>query len=212
MPSDTDPPATSPRQPRARRPARRAADAPPSARPEAGEALNALRRIVRELRVAAASGEDETGLSAAQLFVLQQVAATAGLSLTEIAGRTLTDRTSVAAVVDRLLARGMVERRVGPGDRRRSEIFATREGARLLARAPHPPTRRVLDGMLAMRERDLRQLARSLSALATAMRLDDQPAPMLFDDAPAAARRPGSGPARAAAAGPRRRPRGGAGG
>ena len=210
MRPDTDPPPASPRQLPARRPARPAADRPPSTRPDAATALNALRRIVRELRVAAASGENETGLSAAQLFVLQQVAATPGLSLTEIAARTLTDRTSVAAVVDRLLARGIVERRVGAGDRRRSEIFATREGARLLARAPHPPTRRVLDGMLAMRERDLRQLARSLSALATAMRLDDGPAPMLFDDAPATARR--RGPAQAATAAARRRPGGGAGG
>jgi DNA-binding MarR family transcriptional regulator len=189
------PPAAPRRQPRTRSAARRGAGGAPAARPEAAEALDALRRIVRELRVAAAGGEAETGLSAAQLFVLQQVAAAPGLSLTEIAARTLTDRTSVAAVVDRLLARALVERRPGADDRRRAEIFATRAGARLLARAPHPPTRRVLDGMEAMRDRELRQLARGLGALARSMGLAGQPATMLFDDAPAPPRRPPTGAA-----------------
>ena len=167
----------------------------PRATPAAGEALDALRRIVRELRLAAAGGERDTGLSAAQLFVLQQVAAAPGLSLTELATRTLTDRTSVAAVVDRLLARALVERRVGTGDRRRSEIFATRAGTRLLDGAPHAPTRRVLDGMAAMREADLRRLARGLGALARAMGVADEPARMLFDDAPPPRRRPRPRPA-----------------
>ena len=170
-------------------------EGPPPATPIAAEALDALRRVVRELRRAAAGGERDTGLSAAQLFVLQQVAATPGLSLTELAARTLTDRTSVAAVVDRLLARALVERRVGAGDRRRWEIFATRAGARLLAGAPHAPTRRVLDGMAAMREPDLRRLAHGLGALARAMGVADQPARMLFDDPPPSRRRPRPRPA-----------------
>ena len=162
-------------------------------------ALDALRRITRALRVAAGGVEKSTGLSAAQLFVLEQVAAAPNSSLSELAARTMTDRTSVAAVVDRLLARALVERHRSTIDRRRVEIAPTAEGLAVLDRAPHPPTRRVLDGMLAMRERDLRQLARSLSALATAMRLDDGPAPMLFDDARAAAPRRGAEPAPAAA-------------
>ena len=173
------------------RPVPRAArESAPRATPVAADALDALRRIVRELRLAAAGGERETGLSAAQLFVLQQVAAAPGLSLTELAARTLTDRTSVAAVVDRLLARALVERRVGAGDRRRSEILATRAGARLLDGASHAPTRRVLDGMAAMREADLRRLARGLGALARAMGVANEPARMLFDDDAPPPRRP----------------------
>jgi len=168
--------------PRSRAAPRAAARAAAPFAGDAAAALDALRRIVRELRVTAARAEDETGLSAAQLFVLQQVAGAPGLSLTEIAARTMTDRTSVGAVVERLLARSLVERRPGAVDRRRAEIYPTREGARVLARAPHPPTRRVLDAMAAMGERDVRRLARSLGALAGALGLDGGPAPMLFED------------------------------
>ena len=53
--------------------------------------LDAMRRIVRALRVAAGSTEAATGLTAAQLFVLQAVHAEPGHSLTGIAARTMTD-------------------------------------------------------------------------------------------------------------------------
>ena len=180
-----------PRRPAAGRPAKRptrrrvaaASDGASSPRHDAGAALDALRRIVRVLRVSARGVEARTGLRAAQLFTLQLVAASPGISITELARRTMTDRTSAASMVDRLLARGLVERREGVVDRRRTEIFVTARGAAVLARAPRAPTQRVLDGMAAMRARDLRQLARMLRALVGAMGIADEPAPMLFEDA-----------------------------
>jgi DNA-binding MarR family transcriptional regulator len=149
---------------------------------DTADALDSLRRVVRALRVAAASGESATGLSAAQLFVLQVVHAEPGLSLTEVAARTLTDRTSVAAAVERLAARGLVERRRGEADRRRVALVPTPAARRVLAAAPHPPTRRVLDGLAAVDDRTLRRIALGLTALVRAMGLDAEPAPMLFDD------------------------------
>jgi DNA-binding MarR family transcriptional regulator len=174
--------------------------APDPRRVHTTAALDNLRRIVRALRVAAGSTESSTGLTAAQLFVLQVVHAEPGSSLTQIAARTMTDRTSVAAVVDRLVERGLAARRPSPADRRRVEIVATRAAAPVLARAPHPPTRRVLDGLAALDDRDLRRLAGGLGALARAMHLDGEPAVMLFDDAPAPA--PRGGRARPAPRGP----------
>lgn len=146
-------------------------------------ALDALRRVVRELRLAAGSAATETGLSAAQLFVLQAVAAEPGASLTELAERTLTDRTSVAAVVERLAERGLVARARAAADRRRVEIRLTRAGERVLARAPHAPTRRVLDALDALPDRELRRLAAGLVDLTRAMGIAEAPAALLFDDA-----------------------------
>jgi DNA-binding MarR family transcriptional regulator len=193
--------------PRARptRGARRAAP-PPAARAAAGNdrrraataaALDDLRRVVRALRVAAGSAESVTGLTAAQLFVLQAVHANPGSSLTELAARTMTDRTSVAAAVDRLVERGLVERRPSSTDRRRVDIVATRAAGSVLARAPHPPTRRVLDGLAALDDRDLRRLSGGLAALVRAMGVAGEPATMLFEDGPAPRRaraRPASDP------------------
>ena len=148
--------------------------------------LDALRRVVRALRVSAGRTEEATGLSAAQLFVLEQVTSEPGLSLTELATRTLTDRTSVAAVVERLVTRGLVERGRSAEDRRRVEIRPTPEGIATLVRAPHPPTRRVLDGIARLDDRDLRRLAVGLSRLVQAMGVADEPPGMFFEEAPPA--------------------------
>ena len=58
--------------------------------PTTAQVLGALRRVVRALRLAAAGAEAEGGVSAAQLFVLEQVAAAPGQWLTALAARTLT--------------------------------------------------------------------------------------------------------------------------
>ena len=181
-------------RPSSARPPPMPVDAPPAPRPavaarsaDVASALDALRRVVRELRVAAGRAASETGLSAAQLFVLQQVAAVPAASLTELAELTLTDRTSVAAVVERLHERGLVARARAATDRRRVEIRLTRAGVRVLARAPHAPTRRVLGALDALADDELRRLAAGLADLTRAMGIAETPAAMLFDDAGALA-------------------------
>ncbi len=145
-------------------------------------ALDGLRRIVRALRLAAGSAEQATGLTAAQLFVLQAVRAEPGCSLTAVAARTLTDRTSVREVVERLVERGLVERRPSAVDRRSVALVATPAAETLLVQAPHPPTRRLLDGLDGLGERELQAFARGVQALVRRMGIEGEPATMLFED------------------------------
>lgn len=145
-------------------------------------ALDALRRVVRALRLAASETERVAGLTAAQLFVLARATSNPGQSLTELARQTLTDRTSVAAVVERLVKRRLVRRHCSARDQRRVEIYPTRRGADTVARAPHPPTIRVLEAMAKISPRDLQSLAVGLTKLADAMGLASEPAAMLFDE------------------------------
>jgi DNA-binding MarR family transcriptional regulator len=60
--------------------------------------LNALRRIVRDLRLGARDAERSAGISGAQLFVLQALADERASSLNELADRTHTDQSSVSVV------------------------------------------------------------------------------------------------------------------
>src|ERR671938_1731164 len=78
----------------------------PSRRDLAVRSLDAIRRLVRGLRLAARASEREAGLSAAQLFVLQQLAESPAESINELAARTLTHQSSVSVVVRRLVERG----------------------------------------------------------------------------------------------------------
>ena len=98
----------------------------------------------------ARSVEAATGISAAQLFVLQIVGRQPAASLAEISTQTLTDRSSVSVVIERLVARHLVRRKVAAADARRTEVHITPAGRRLLAKAPTPPTVRLLTAVAGM--------------------------------------------------------------
>lgn len=144
--------------------------------------IDAFRRILRALRLAERRTQAEAGLSAAQLFVLHALADGHETSLSELAERTMTDRSSVAAVVDRLLDAGLVVRGVSRADRRRAAIRLTAAGRAVLVRAPQPPTVLLMDAVRSLEPEQRAALATGLSALATSMGVDGEPAGMLFDD------------------------------
>ncbi len=156
----------------------------------ATEAEEWLRRIVRGLRVAARQVEASAPLSAAQLFVLQQLADAPPMPLRDLAARTMTDRTSVAHLLDRLEAQGCIERRRSEHDRRCLEIAITPKGRALLSRAPLSPTAQLLDAMDHLSTSELAALTLGLRRLAEEMGVAAGPAPLLFADTAAGARAP----------------------
>src|ERR1700710_363682 len=118
------------------------------------EVLNALRRIVRSLRVSSRTAEQRVGLSGAQLFVLQCLARQSPCSVNELAARTATDQSSVSVVVSRLVARGHVRRAPSKLDRRRVELTLTPSGRALLAAAPEAAQGRLLGALTQLPKAD----------------------------------------------------------
>jgi len=144
-------------------------------------AVDAVRRLVRGLRLAEQRTRSVTGLSAAQHFVLSALQESTGSSLGELAERTLTDRTSVSAVVERLESDGAVRTGRDPADRRRTLVHITAAGRRRLDRAPAPPTVQLLTALRRLTPEQLRRLTFSLGDLLGAMGLRDEPPTMLFE-------------------------------
>ena len=144
--------------------------------------VDAFRRILRELRIVARQSEVATGLTSAQLFVLCAVAAAPGCSVKDVAQATMTDRSSVAAIVDRLVEEGYVKRAPSREDRRRASITITPRGRRATGRGAPAPTALLLDGLDGLESGQLRGLARGLVALTERMGIADKPAGMLFED------------------------------
>jgi DNA-binding MarR family transcriptional regulator len=146
--------------------------------------VDALRRILRELRVVARKSELAAGLSAAQVFVLTALASGERLSINDVAAATMTDRSSVAAVVERLVELGYAVRTQSPEDRRRADVSITARGRQALRRSAPPPTSVLIDAIRGMPETDRRSLAQGLGALAQRMGIAHAPAGMLFEDSP----------------------------
>lgn len=142
--------------------------------------LSGVRRLERGLRLAAREGERAAGISAAQLFCLEKLAEGPAPSISDLAARTLTDRSSVSVVVDRLAAAGLVKRTPAPDDRRRTETRITKRGLAVLARAPLSPTAALVKGLERLASRSVRALGVTLAALNDELGYTD--AAMLFEE------------------------------
>lgn len=125
----------------------------------ASRSMNAIRSIVRALRINTRAIELRTGISLAQLFVLQQLTEKPVDSLNELAERTATHQSSVSVVVRRLVDRGLVTRTAAPHDRRRVQIALTDEGRAMLAGAPTTVQVQLIEGLTRMSNEQRRQLA-----------------------------------------------------
>ncbi|WP_265517646.1 MarR family winged helix-turn-helix transcriptional regulator [Nitratireductor luteus] len=100
--------------------------------------LIALRRILRATELNARTLARETGLTTPQLIVLEIVAAAGRATPKDISGKAGVGQATATALVDKLVARGLVQRTRGERDRRIVWVSATETGRELLKAAPDP--------------------------------------------------------------------------
>ena len=170
-------------------PRRSAASRPPPAAEEGApdqsrEVLNALRRIVRSLRVSSREAEQSVGLSGAQLFVLQCLSRQSPCSVNELASRTATDQSSVSVVVSRLVGRGYVARATSRRDRRSVELSLTPAGRKLLTTAPEAAQDRLLAALAQLKSTELSLLSQLLGRVVDLADVSAQQPSLFFEDGP----------------------------
>ncbi len=144
--------------------------------------LDSVRRIVRALRESSREAERKVGISGAQLFVLQQLAAGPAESLSELSERTLTHQSSVSTVVQRLVEAGLVARSASRADRRRTELRLTVRGRSVLRSAPPLAQERLIQAVRRLPDGRREQLASRLLELVERMQLAAGAAPMFFEE------------------------------
>ena len=144
--------------------------------------MNALRRIVQGLRQSAAYSEKTTGLTAAQLLVLKQVAAHDGLSVNALAAATFTHQSTVSEVVARLELKGFVQRERATQDARRVEVHLTPNGRALLSINPSSASDRLMQAVKSLPAETLDGLAVGLDALIRQAGLTEEAAVLFFED------------------------------
>ena len=140
---------------------------------DVGVILDALRSIVRELRLASREAEQRVGVHGAQLHALRQLSDSPTMSLTELADRTHTDISSVSVVVSRLVEQGLVARKSADDDRRRLALALTARGRSLLRRAPETGSSRLLRAAAHLSDRAVHALANGLGKLVAGLDRDD---------------------------------------
>jgi len=152
-----------------------------NSQPDVFRAINALRRMVRGLRSAAESVERELRISAAQLFVLSELAQVPDQSVKDLAALTMTTHSTVSQVVSQLISKGLVTRTADESDARRAVLRVTRQGTHLLKKSPRAIQEDLIDGFGALRPSERRGLANGLERWLDASGLGGVPPGMLFE-------------------------------
>jgi DNA-binding MarR family transcriptional regulator len=154
--------------------------------------LHGIRRLIRQLRISDRAAQQLAGVSAAQLFVLSELGKTANMSLGELANQTVTDQSSVSAVVTRLVEAGLVSRSRADDDGRRLELNLTRAGRAVLKKAPPVAQEQILAAIAELTPADRKRFADMLHQILDTMGAEET-APMLFEEEPRARRRQSAG-------------------
>ncbi len=158
--------------------------------PNLARALDALRRIVRAGRGYTHAVETRYGVSSAQLFVLQTLAQSPGISIKDLVALTLTTNSSVSEVVGRLVDSGLVTRDTAVDDRRRKVLTLTDGGREIVLHSPRTIQQELIDGFKKLTPSSQRSLAGCLEEWCAASGFAGVPATMLFEPSKAEAAQP----------------------
>lgn len=108
--------------------------------------MDAVRALVRAMRVESRAIERQMGISLAQLWVLRQLDEGPAGSLTDLAVAAGTHQSSMSVVVSRLVDRDLVRRITVTDDRRRIRLEITEAGRSLVQTAPVTLDIRLMSG------------------------------------------------------------------
>jgi DNA-binding MarR family transcriptional regulator len=136
---------------------------------------------VRGLRSAAENVERQLSISAAQLFVLRELAGLPNQSVKDLASVTMTTHSTVSQVVGQLIAKKLVTRTTDSLDKRRSVLRVTRQGSGLLRKAPRAVQEDLVDGFALLTPHERRALAIGLEKWLATSGLSGARATMLFE-------------------------------
>jgi DNA-binding MarR family transcriptional regulator len=144
-------------------------------------ALNSLRRLVRAIGTSrrGASGD----VSGAQLFALRQISASPGLSVNELASRTMARQSTVSELVSKMVADGLVLRRTDTEDARQAHLHLTARGKKAVSNSATTVQEKLIAGVERLTPHQREALSDSLEAWITAAGLDDV-APAMFYEHP----------------------------
>jgi DNA-binding MarR family transcriptional regulator len=145
------------------------------------EILQSLRRIFKAIQDYSQDVVTSFGITGPQLWALKTIFQHGGLPLGELSKAMLLHRSTVTGVVDRLEAKGYVERDRDPDDRRVIKVILTPAGQDLVKRAPHPVQGKIIYGLKKLKGNELRLIFDSVEKLVEIAEAKDVKATFFFN-------------------------------
>ena len=117
--------------------------------------------------------EQTCGITGSQLWILQEVANTPEIGVSELAERLSIHQSTASQLVEKLVVRGLINKERSKEDQRRVGLRVTEEASKLLIHAPGPAEGVLPEALQALPEAALFVLDNSLIAVIGQLRIRD---------------------------------------
>lgn len=143
--------------------------------------LIALRRILRATELYGRRLAKEAGMTAVQFRVLQIIAENGYATPTGIANRMGVTQATMTALINKLVDKGLVERKRSETDRRQTNVFITPRGSEAVDDAPDPLQQRYVKNFEALDDWEQAMIVAALERVAAMLDADDLDASPVLD-------------------------------
>lgn len=140
--------------------------------------LKDLRVVFRVTQAHSRWVEKQCGVSAVQLWALSELDARPGLSVSELSKALSIHQSTASNMLDKMEAKGLIQRNRTGADQRVVQLFATDAGKAFLANAPGPAQGAISHALAQLPEEVLNQLEFGLDSLIDTMTDVDMDAAM----------------------------------
>jgi DNA-binding MarR family transcriptional regulator len=120
--------------------------------------------------------ESTCGVSGSQLWLLQEIAKTPGIGVSELAKRLSIHQSTCSLLVEKLKTKKMVEKIRGESDQRRVGLQVTAAGTTALSNAPGPAEGVLPEALQELSEGELKKLHANLDKLINRLQVLDKSA------------------------------------
>lgn len=145
----------------------------PSSHPTAFQVLRKFRQIYGSVRQHFREIEQTCGVSGSQLWILQEVANTPGVGVSEVAERLSIHQSTCSQLVEKLVARNLIIKKRSEEDQRRVGLNLPEATLELLRKAPSPIKGVLPEALMLLPEEILKSLDFSLQEVINQLQIDD---------------------------------------
>ncbi len=137
--------------------------------------IDDIRRIYQVLGERSRKVEHETGLTGSQLWVVKMLDGASPMKVSELARRMYLHPATMVGVLDRLEAKGLVQRTRSSDDRRVVHIFITDQGRELIQSSPEMTQGLLVKGLETLTEKKVMIISEGLQQIVGMLGVPEEP-------------------------------------
>ena len=139
------------------------------------EIMDNIRRVFQVVNDNSKKAERETGITGPQLWAIKVIGDLSPVRVSDLAARMYLNPSTVVGILDRLEARGLVQRNRSDNDRRVVKVQLTAVGKELLVRAPEVASGLLVNGLETLTFEELISIEAGLDKLVSILGAQELP-------------------------------------